>query len=87
MTPQEQYKIDLEKWTVDIAAWEKAEKDWTESVIKLSKNRLTKPGPAPRPPAPPVVDRSKLKDLLLLGSGNQPHKPISPPSSGMPRPI
>lgn len=85
MTPQEKYKLDLEKWTVDIAEWQKAEKAWVEAIIKLSKNPPPKPGPAPRPPVPPPVDWSKLRGLL--GSGTTPPRPITPPQSGMPRPI
>lgn len=85
MTPQEQYKIDLAKWAEDIAVWQKAQKSWTESVIKLSKHTLPNPGPAPRPPTPPPVDWSKLKNLL--GNETQPQKPNSIPASGMPRAI
>ena len=33
MTPQEQYKIDLDRWAIDIAAWQKAEKAWALSLI------------------------------------------------------
>ena len=84
MTPQEQYKIDLDRWAIDIAAWQKAEKDWALSLIPGSKP-MPKPGPAPRPPVPPPVDWSKLK--ALLGSGTVPRKPTNPPASGMPRPI
>jgi hypothetical protein len=85
MTPQEQYNTDLEKWTIDITEWQKAQKAWTEATIKLSKNPPPKPGPAPRPPTPPPIDKSKLKNLL--GSGNKPIKPLNIPPSGMPRPI
>ena len=85
MTPQEQYKIDLAKWSEDIAAWQKAQKAWVESVVKLSKNPSPNPGPAPRPPVPPKDDKTKLKDLL--GSDTKPSKPVNPPQSGMPRPI
>lgn len=85
MTPQEQYKIDLAKWSEDIAAWQKAQRAWVQSVVKLSKNPSPNPGPAPRPPTPPPVDWSKLKNLL--GSGTQPQNPVNPSPSGMPRPI
>jgi len=85
MTPQEQYNADLEKWTIDIAEWQKAQKAWTEATIKLSKNPPPKPGPSPRPPLPPLIDRSKLKNLL--GSGTKPIKPVNIPISGMVRPI
>ena len=86
MTPQEQYKIDLAKWAEDIAVWQKAQKAYIESITKpLQKIKAPNPGPAPRPPVPPPVDWSKLKNLL--GSGNTPTKPITPPPSGMPRPI
>ena len=44
MTPQEQYKIDLAKWSEDIAVWQKAQKAWVESVVKLSKNPSPNPG-------------------------------------------
>ena len=85
MTPQEQYKIDLEKWTVEIAEWQKAERSWVEAIIKLSKNPPNKPGPAPKPPVPPIDNKTKLKDLL--GSSTKPSKPVNLPSSGMPRSI
>jgi hypothetical protein len=85
MTPQEQYKIDLAKWSEDIAVWQKAQKAWVESVVKLSKNPSPNPGPAPKPPFPPKDDKTKLKDLL--GSDTKPPKPVNPPQSGMPRPI
>lgn len=85
MTPQEQYKIDLDKWTVDIAEWQKAEKAWIQAVIQLSKNPPPKPGPAPRPPVPPIIDKTKLKDLL--GGGKTPNSPVNPAPSGKPRPI
>jgi len=85
MTPQEQYKIDLAKWAEDIAVWQKAQRAWVQSIIRLSKDPAPNPGPAPRPPTPPPIDRSKLKDLL--GSGTTPTKPVKPSPSGMPRPI
>jgi len=85
MTPQEQYKIDLDKWAVDIAAWQKAQKAWVQSIVSLSKNPPPKPDPAPRPPTPCTVDWSNLKNLL--GSGNQPSKPVNPPPPDMSRPI
>jgi hypothetical protein len=85
MTPKEQYKADLAKWSEDIAVWQKAQKAWIQSIVSLSKNPAPNPGPAPRPPVPPPEDKNKLKDLL--GTGNKPQKPVNPPPSGMPRPI
>lgn len=84
----EEYKIELEKWKVDVAEWQKAQKAYLESIINISKKRLPSPGPSPRPPVPPAVDSSKLKDLL--GKNNpsiKPVKPVNPTPSGMPRPI
>ena len=86
MTPQEQYKVDLAKWTVDITAWQNAKRAYFESITKpLQKVKAPDPGPAPRPPVPPPVDWSKLRGLL--GTGTQPQNPVKPPASGMPRPI
>ena len=80
----EEYRIALSQWEIDIAAWQKEQKAYLESIKSLKKT-IPKPGPSPRPPVPPTIDRSKLKDLL--GGGNTPVKPVIPSPSGMPRQI
>lgn len=72
----EEYKIALDKWAVDIAEWQKAEKAWAQSLMPGHKP-LPKPGPAPRPPTPPNLP--PLKPPVNV-------KPNVPPS-GTPRPI
>lgn len=72
---REEYNIALDKWRIDIAEWQKAEKAWAQSLMP-GKKRLPKPGPPPRPPVPP-----NLPPL------NPTPKPPTPSPSGMPRPI
>lgn len=72
----EEYKIALDKWRIDIAEWQKAERAWAMSLMPGQK-RLPKPGPAPRPPTPPNLPPLK------------PPVNVNPnvPTSGTPRPI
>lgn len=72
----EEYKIALDKWRIDIAEWQKAERAWAMSLMPGQK-RLPKPGPAPKPPVPPNL--TPLKPPANV-------KPNVPPS-GNPRPI
>ena len=71
----EEYKVALDKWAIDIAEWQKAEKAWAQSLMPGHKP-LPKPGPAPRPPTPPNLPPLHPVD----------NKPVPPPT-GMPRPI
>lgn len=72
----EEYKIALDKWRIDIAEWQKAERAWAMSLMPGQK-RLPKPGPAPKPPVPPNLP--PLKPPV----NSKPNVP----TSGTPRPI